>query len=295
MAVSIKKLTECSLNDILSAWNDGFQGYDVNVSMDMKQFLARMDMQNLSPEHSFIAFDEQKPVGIVLNGLMTIDQGKTVAWNGGTAVAPEYRNKGIGRMLLEASLEMYREENIHLATLEALTQNKKAIRLYESVGYEVVDELLLLRKKEIEMHRVNEELLLAYSVETKAAEALHSVRFYPDLVPWQTDFRSVKGGEVMFIYRDGMLVGYILFKRSYNELGAVKDVMIFQCEVVEEKDQQDIIHYAFYVFTKSCNGANCKVMNLRKSHTHFVNILEKAGFHVFAKQVFMVKKLSRTG
>jgi ribosomal protein S18 acetylase RimI-like enzyme len=133
MTVLIKKLTECSLNDILHAWNNGFQGYDVNVSMNMKQLLSRMDIQNLSPEHSFLAFDEQKPIGIVLNGLRKTKTGKIIAWNGGTAVVPEYMHQGIGRMLIEASIAMYKKENVHIATLEALSQNKKAIQLLSTL------------------------------------------------------------------------------------------------------------------------------------------------------------------
>jgi GNAT superfamily N-acetyltransferase len=291
MAVLIKQLIECSLNDILNAWNNGFQGYDVNVSMNMKQFLSRMDIQNLSPEHSFIAFDEQKPIGIVLNGLRKTKAGKIMAWNGGTAVAPEYRHQGIGRMLIEASIAMYKKENVHVATLEALSQNKKAIQLYEKMGYQIVDELLLLEKKEVKAYCINEKLLSTYSTETNLAEELAAVHFYPDIVPWQTDFRSVKNGEVLFIYQNHSLLGYVLFKRSCNELGKVEDVTIFQCETADVEDKQDIIDFAFYVLTKNYKGANFKIINLPKSNDHFVSTLENADFHLFAKQVFMLKNM----
>jgi GNAT superfamily N-acetyltransferase len=291
MAVLIKQLTECSLNDILNAWNNGFQGYDVNVSMNMKQLLSRMDIQNLSPEHSFIAFDEQKPIGIVLNGLRKTKTGKIIAWNGGTAVVPEYRHQGIGRMLIEASIAMYKKENVHIATLEALSQNKKAIQLYEKMGYQIVDELLILEKKEVKTYCIAEKLLSTYSGEVKSAEELAAVHFYPDIVPWQTDFRSVKNGEVLFIYQNHSLLGYVLFKRSCNELGKVEDVTIFQCETADVEDKQDIIDFAFYVLTKNYKGANFKIINLRKSNDHFVSTLENAGFHLFAKQVFMLKDM----
>jgi GNAT superfamily N-acetyltransferase len=291
MTVLIKKLTECSLNDILHAWNNGFQGYDVNVSMDMKQLLSRMDIQNLSPEHSFLAFDEQKPIGIVLNGLRKTKTGKIIAWNGGTAVVPEYRHQGIGRMLIEASIAMYKKENVHIATLEALSQNKKAIQLYEKMGYQIVDELLLLEKKEVETYCITEKLLSTYSGEVKSAEELAAVHFYPDIVPWQTDFRSVKNGEALFIYQNHLLLGYVLFKRSFNELGKVEDVTIFQCETADVEDKQDIIHFAFYVLTKNYKGANFKIINLPKSNYHFLSTLENADFHLFARQVFMLKDM----
>ncbi|MGH9881544.1 MAG: GNAT family N-acetyltransferase, partial [Pyrinomonadaceae bacterium] len=46
--------------------------------------------------HSFIAFVEGKPVGFLLNGIRNNSGGK-FAWNGGTAVVPAFRGKGVGR------------------------------------------------------------------------------------------------------------------------------------------------------------------------------------------------------
>jgi hypothetical protein len=56
-----------------------------------KWFIARIAKENLSISKSIVAYDEKKPVGILLNGIQEVN-GVKIAWNGGTAVVLEYRN-----------------------------------------------------------------------------------------------------------------------------------------------------------------------------------------------------------
>jgi ribosomal-protein-alanine N-acetyltransferase len=54
------------------------------------------------------------------------------------AVAPEVRGQGIGRRLLEASLEQARQLGAAMATLEVRVSNQRAIDLYQQHGFAVV-------------------------------------------------------------------------------------------------------------------------------------------------------------
>ncbi|MEH7086673.1 GNAT family N-acetyltransferase, partial [Neobacillus drentensis] len=89
MKITFKKLTECTIQDTITAWNRGFEGYFVQLEMTPELFFNRLVNEGLSLEHSLIAFDEEKPVAIVLNGFRVIDGQKT-SWNGGTGIATEY-------------------------------------------------------------------------------------------------------------------------------------------------------------------------------------------------------------
>jgi hypothetical protein len=84
--ITIKPLKNCRLDQILDAWNRGFEGYFVPINMTLDSFLSRMVFEGLSPELSIVAFDEEEPVGIIMNGVRDI-KGKKQAWNGGTGVA----------------------------------------------------------------------------------------------------------------------------------------------------------------------------------------------------------------
>ncbi|MFD7525101.1 GNAT family N-acetyltransferase [Paenibacillus chitinolyticus] len=143
--IVIRKLSECTLDQAVQVWNAGFSGYLVDMTTNPDAFMTRQAYEQLSPQHSIVAFDGEQPVGFVLNGIRMAG-GRTISWNGGTGVIPAYRGRGVGRKLIEASLDIYRKEGVNTATIEAFASNVPAIALYESVGYVTRDTLLVLRK-----------------------------------------------------------------------------------------------------------------------------------------------------
>ncbi|WP_405079770.1 GNAT family N-acetyltransferase [Paenibacillus chitinolyticus] len=143
--IAIRKLSECTLDQAVQVWNEGFFGYFVDMTTNPGAYMTRQAYEQLSPQHSIVAFDGEQPVGFVLNGIRMAGGGK-ISWNGGTGIIPAYRGRGVGRKLIEASLDIYREEGVDTATIEAIAGNAPAIALYESVGYVTRDTLLILRK-----------------------------------------------------------------------------------------------------------------------------------------------------
>jgi len=57
------------------------------------------------------------------------------------AVDPEYRRRGIGRLMLRTLEKLARKKGVRMIILEVSTQNDAAIRLYKSEGFEEVDVL----------------------------------------------------------------------------------------------------------------------------------------------------------
>src|ERR1700741_614928 len=141
--LEIRRLNTCTFDEALQIWNGGFEGYFVNMTQPMDGYLARLQNDNLSVQHSLVAFSEGKPAGFLLNGIRT-NEGRRVAWNGGTGVGFEFRGQGVGKVLVTAALDLYREQGVEVATLEALSTNQPAIALYQKCGYEVVDDLVFL-------------------------------------------------------------------------------------------------------------------------------------------------------
>ena len=97
--MEIKKLSDCTLQEIVTAWNRGFTGYLVQLEMNETAFITRLVSEGLSLEHSIVTFVNNEPVGIITNGFRTID-GKQMAWNGGTGIAPEFRGKGLIKQMI---------------------------------------------------------------------------------------------------------------------------------------------------------------------------------------------------
>jgi ribosomal protein S18 acetylase RimI-like enzyme len=62
------------------------------------------------------------------------------------AVAPEYRGRGIGRMLMEAALDHIRAHKGTWAVLQVRADNVVARRLYEQLGFEAITESSEMRR-----------------------------------------------------------------------------------------------------------------------------------------------------
>src|SRR4051812_32013581 len=105
--LEIKRLTECTYDQALTAWNTGFEGYFVNLNMTHEMFLKRFPMEDLKPSLSVAAFYDGEPAGLIVNGIRTVN-GTKIAWNGGTAVATKFRKQGVGRALINATLDIYK-------------------------------------------------------------------------------------------------------------------------------------------------------------------------------------------
>ncbi|WP_394140411.1 GNAT family N-acetyltransferase [Cytobacillus oceanisediminis] len=225
--MKIKKQSQCTLEETLTAWNKGFTGYLVPVKMDVQAFMNRMALAGLSPEKSIIAFMHGEPSGIIMTGIREID-GRKIAWNGGTGIAPEYRGKGLSVTMMEEVMKIYKEENVNIAVLEAIKENERAIRLYKKMGYEVTDHLLYLNKK-VERKEFkafgNSELL----IKKVYPEQLKALCFYDTEAAWQCQWESVKLGEAaVFISPEDNEKGYILYKRVLDKGGHTDRIIIYQ-------------------------------------------------------------------
>ena len=290
--VELKPMNTCSFQTALDVWNEGFQEYFVDLTLSLDKFLARVTSERLSPELSFIAFVAEKPVGLLLNGIRANGVTKS-AWNGGTGVIPSYRGKGIGRALVNASIELYEEQGIEVATLEALRGNESAIKLYTNCGYSIVEELTFLDAGD-SVHSF--DLKPGFTVRQVSLSSVGALSFYPELSAWQTQWQSLlsSNGEAIIVSDDsGGAVGYALYKKRYDADGTLANVALCQCEVAPDRDDAEHIaasalQRAFFFEPGSYRRST---HNFRKSNQLVVRMLSDAGFTTFIEQVHMIKSM----
>jgi GNAT superfamily N-acetyltransferase len=210
--MNVKSMMDCSFQEAMTAWNEGFQDYTVHLTMNIEALIRMMSTKHLSPEYSFLAFDGSDPVGIILNGIRSDNKMET-AYNGGTAVHPDYRKVGTGQKLVEASLEKYEKEGVQLATLEAISTNKAAIKLYEKNGYIIQDHL-----DTIELNRDSFKREHDISMKLISMNEWEKLSFPSNPMPWQNRISSIDHGEIYQFYLGRQSVGYALLSRSKNQL-----------------------------------------------------------------------------
>jgi GNAT superfamily N-acetyltransferase len=282
-----KKLSECNIQDIITAWNRGFEGYFVKIEMTPETFFQRMVNEGLSMELSLVIFDENEPIAIVINGVRTLNGKKTV-WNGGTGIAPAYRGKGVSKRLMEETLRVYEGEGVEVATLEAIAENERAIRLYQKYSYEIVDSLVYLNG----FRELPPAANASIEVKSLRPEQLPFLSFYQENVQWQCQWQSVKSGEVQVYYDRGQQpLGYTLFKRVWNQDCQLEKVFIYQLQLLCEVNREIMDA----VFANICSEASSQVsfmtINAPVSNPA-IQFLMKHGFTKSVEQVQMVKKIN---
>lgn len=139
--ISYYRCTEVSQELLFEAFHSGFSDYMIKFNLTKEMFFYRFfGAEGNALQHSFIAVDDNKGIGLILGGIKEYEGCKTLRC-GALAVHPSYRRKKIGDHLFG----MHKEEgSIHDCKqlfLEVIQGNDKAIAFYSKLGYEKVYDL----------------------------------------------------------------------------------------------------------------------------------------------------------
>lgn len=127
---------------------DAFANYVVEYQ-PTKEALERMFLiENIDFGLSVGTFDGEEMVGFMLNGTGTWKDKKTI-YDGATGVVPSHRNRGLSRRMFDFILPVLHENNFEQYLLEVITVNKPALRLYQSLGFEIQREVGVFRQKSV--------------------------------------------------------------------------------------------------------------------------------------------------
>lgn len=291
----ITRLTKCTFEELLLVWNQGFQGYPLNMTSTVDNLVARFGRDTLSPELSLVAWMKGRPVGFILNGYRRI-RGTNIAWNGGTGVVPEYRRSGVGHRLMEVCMDVYRDNGIETAMLESLAQNTAAISLYKRYGYRVVDEVAVMSTvgalpsdsfSKADVRKTH------YTVRRGTAADAAGIAFYRAFGPWQTQWMNINQGQSVILEDSAGIAAYALFNQQTNDEGQITGIGLFQCEAAPGfEDSEAAIHTLLReVYGPDDYACRRTTSNIPCENRQVMSALETAGFTVFAKQVVMMRDM----
>lgn len=292
--MEIRRLSDFTVRELVSLWNEGFSGYFVDLTFSIDSYLKRISGDNLSLDLSIAVCMEGKPVGFVLNGMRVIN-GRLTAWNGGTAVLPEFRHQGVGKVLISESLALYKREGAEVALLEAIRENGPAIALYEKMGYRVTGQLALYQHTGmLESGCFDGDLQGDYRVRQGLPQQVQNLAFYRYEASWQTQWPNLPNGESLVAFgRDNRPAGYALYKRVFDETGHHISTILYQCCASEEAaSRKAVLHRMLSEIFPSDQSVMRRASNLPLCQTELVEALEQAGFAAQIRQVHMTHSLS---
>jgi GNAT superfamily N-acetyltransferase len=288
----IKRFSELSFNEAISLWNESWKHYFSDMTMDLNRFLQKVTGEGISLENSVVAVYEGKLAGFVLNSFRTIN-GKQYVWNGGTAIAPDFRGMGIGKKLISVCLEIYEEQNVDIARLEAIKENETAIKLYKKMGYQTFKELAFMQH-EGEMS-VCKGLGSNVTLKEADVQEIKSLSFFEPLTAWQTQFSSLKDFSCAIAMDREKPVGYAVYKKGYKETGELAGIVLYQCAIdseyhLEEEATAKLINFAF---APEKGAVRRLTMNVPKKNDALNRLLKEAGFTKFVEQVHMERPIKK--
>ncbi|WP_144467563.1 GNAT family N-acetyltransferase [Bacillus toyonensis] len=139
--IQYKRCSEVSIDLVYGAFKDGFSDYIIKMDVSKEDFIQRfLGPEGNSLEHSFLALDGDKSVGIILGGIKVYETIKTMRC-GTLAVHPEFRGIGVSQKLFELHKEEAIQNECQQLFLEVIVGNDRAIHFYNKLGYEKVYDL----------------------------------------------------------------------------------------------------------------------------------------------------------
>ena len=100
-------------------------------------YLKRLLNGNLA-DLSLIAEIDNNPIGYVI-ARREFRENEIIGHVIAIAVHPEHRRKGIGRKLMETVLQEFKKLGVKKVYLEVRVNNLPALRLYEKLGFKIVE------------------------------------------------------------------------------------------------------------------------------------------------------------
>ncbi|WP_144512399.1 N-acetyltransferase [Bacillus sp. FJAT-22090] len=290
--ITFKTMEDLTYRQSHELFIQGFEGYYIPMTMELDAFIAKIGTENLSPGLSIIMFEDELPIGFVLQGIRDVN-GQKMAWNGGTGIIPKYRGRKLGEILMEKALDVLKQQGVSIATLEALSMNHPAIKLYEKVGYKVMDTLHFWEADGV--LPMDEEIANEFLIKRiPALQAAHA-KIFPTMAPWQVDPTIIPkvGGEAIIAAKDGEVLAACLVRTRQQFGSEAEGVTLFQAIVNKDSEEGERALYAVLqeglLFQKSLKRTTYNLMDHSQKTLSF---LQSKGFrNTDISQVFMVNKL----
>src|SRR3989344_1455706 len=265
----IRALTGTSWETIYVSFAEAFENYVIPMTFNKETTLNRWEISSLDLDLSYGAFDQGKLVAFVLH-----IAGEEELYNLLIGVIPSHR----GQHLIEKIYEKIEKELPHKrSSLEVIRENRKALKLYEKLGFKIKRELLsfkgVLQIPKTEFPGDYVIGPLSYSHEMSRIK-LNSPAFENSqaCLSQHPEFH-----ECHCLIKDERMLAYIIFTPQLNsirEIGALPPV---------EK-------YLDPLLTKmKLNGEDLRMMNIDAESRELQFYLQQRGLELFVTQLEMTK------
>lgn len=278
--MQIRKLVAQDTSDLLKAVNDAFADYIVPFQLNAAQLQLKIAAENIILEWSAGVFEAGKLIGFIMHGVRTI-AGKTVVYNSGTGVLPEYRGQGLVGKMYDYMQPFFEENKVQQLVLEVIEGNRSAIRAYEKNGFSIQRKLLCF-DGELQMKPQSG----VASVQPLPGFLWEDFQSFWDITPsWQNAISSMDIAKPMALgaFMDTELAGYVLFNPVSKR--------IYQIAVALRHRRKGIATQLVAAVQQQVPNEKIQLNNMDEAAENLKLFLEKQGLTNNINQFEMVKIL----
>jgi GNAT superfamily N-acetyltransferase len=257
--------TEIIVETLLEAFSDYFVPMQKSIDFWEKYWQTNRVRFDLS----FGVFDAERLVSFMMNGV-DFRVGKLTAFNVGTGVIPTYRGQKMVKQLYDFALPIFKNNGIENFGLEVITQNIKAIKAYQSVGFQI-DKLYQGFRSELP------KMVFGVNYSAKEVERANweNYTFKKENYSWEFSESGVEGNPTNFRYVElynKVLMAYYIFNPVTNT--------IVQFEAKHKQGYDAMYHHW------QNNFDYLRILNVQ--HQEKINFLNQYQFENFINQFEMV-------
>ncbi|GAF65136.1 putative acetyltransferase [Bacillus sp. TS-2] len=210
-----KSVSDVDFKRVTAAWNEGFSDYLVSIKMSDQQLMNRIEKQKLSWTLSSIYTKGNEIAGVILIGIETFQNVKQL-WIGGMSVIPKFRGEGIANQMLSYAYNVAKRNDCAEIVLEVLSENTKALQLYQNNGFSIKNELIVA-----ELPAMNPITSIDAELEWQRKETAESIDWQSFLTPWQSRLRDEESMNVE-VYIHSKRVGHLTFTKNQNRVSILQ-------------------------------------------------------------------------
>ncbi|BCJ98705.1 GNAT family N-acetyltransferase [Anaerocolumna chitinilytica] len=280
--IYFKTLDNISIEVVHKTFQEAFSDYQVKIELPLWKFQQMLLRRGYHPAISIGAFQDERLVGIVLNGLRQW-KGKVTAYDLGTGVIAEFRRQGITSEMLLQVKSLLKTKQVEQYLLEVLKTNQSAIELYNKQGFEL--------QREFSCYQLEKEKFIPKtSVKVKHLERLElkELREFWNFEPsWQNSESSIEAVPEAFEY---VIAEYSSTVIAYGMIDK-KTGDIPQIAVHKDIRRKGIGSSILSELVRSTDAQRVSVLNVEASDKSMNDFLVQSGFNYQVGQYEMLLKV----
>ena len=283
--VNYDTLENVSIEKLHTTFTEAFSDYEVKIDIPILKLQQRLQRTGYLTEASIGASDNDVLVGFLLNSIREWD-GKLTAYDTGTGVIKEYRNKGITSSMFLNVLKNLKEMEVQQYLLEVIQSNTSAVHLYKKQGFEV--------SREFECFNLDKKLFtcapthqVQHINEITEIDWIKLMSFWDFKPSWQNSVDSINAVSDEFICSivsiNDEIVGYGMIDKNTGDIPQIAVDKNYRGKGIGSSILADLV--------KNTESCSLNVVNVDSQCDSMKDFLLNLGFKLMIKQYEMILAL----